>query len=73
MIAKDKLRDWQRRLAERTIYITVIDNEPQNYYKSEEAAMCEVQWATRHRASGKYLRVERVNVHTLELAKERWS
>jgi len=68
-----ELLDWQRRLrAGQLVYYTWHESahEPTgNYYASMEAAQFEVDYGREH---GDRITIHSLNVHSLQLSKERW-
>lgn len=75
VIEKGKIASWQQRFRAGTQVWQVVvggDSEPTgNLYDSKEAAECEVSWRS---ARGQRAQVQSLgNLHTLELARERWA
>jgi hypothetical protein len=65
--------DWQRRFRAGPAVWVVLDpdGEPCEFYESREAAECHLRWeqARGHKRYG----IQRFQVHTLDLARERWA
>lgn len=78
MIGVKELYDWQQRLQAQPRVWTVFISDRQgeestgNYYDSKEGARCEIDWYKRHRPAERPRLGTIGNVHTLELARERW-
>jgi hypothetical protein len=66
-----EIMDWQKRFREASkVYVVYVHGEISNLYESREAAELEVAWHRRHtvRAS-----IGEESIHTLQLARERWT
>lgn len=67
------IMDWQRRFfAQPVVWFVMHGEDVGNMYESEEAAQIEVDW---HRARNRHARVRiaKSHIHSLGLARERWT
>ena len=67
------IADWQRRLrAGPKVWMVVDrDQQPTNYYESQEAAEIEIAWRKRHGDRG--YRLQYAEIHSMQLSDERWN
>ena len=64
--------DWQRRFrAGPAVWAVLEEGFVLALYESEEAAKHHLEWGNRHSQYPYYVR--KMNIHTLDLAKERWA
>ena len=67
--------EWQRRYyASPAVWVTMYGEEIDSAYETAEAAQEQVEWDKRQGKRGRDVAtITKLHIHTLELARERWS